>query len=367
MQSGKLWDIFCRVIDNYGDIGVCWRLAANLSQRGERVRLWVDDASALTWMAPAGDPRVQVMPWGQSLLPVVLPPADIWLEAFGCDIAPEFIATQLSAARARGKNPVWINLEYLSAESYVARSHGLPSPVMSGPGRGLVKYFFYPGFTPTTGGLLREPDLLPRQAGFNRQAWLQQLGITFEGEQLLSMFCYEPSALDELLSQLANGTTPTRLLVTAGRASAAVETAINNKNRSEPLWNKALLLSISYLPALNQPDYDHLLWACDLNFVRGEDSLVRALWAEKPLVWQIYPQSDGAHLVKLPAFLDLIQAPSGLRDLHQRWNEAPGSARFPLTPLALPQWRQTFSAARRTQLESRDLVTRLLHFVSKSH
>ena len=367
MQSGKLWDIFCRVIDNYGDIGVCWRLAANLSQRGERVRLWVDDASALTWMAPTGDPRVQVMPWGQSLLPVVLPPADIWLEAFGCDIAPEFIAAQLSAARARGKNPVWINLEYLSAESYVARSHGLPSPVMSGPGRGLVKYFFYPGFTPTTGGLLREPDLLPRQAGFNRQAWLQQLGITFEGEQLLSMFCYEPSALDELLSQLANGTTPTRLLVTAGRASAAVETAINNKNRSEPLWNKASLLSISYLPALNQPDYDHLLWACDLNFVRGEDSLVRALWAEKPLVWQIYPQSDGAHLVKLQAFLDLIQAPSGLRDLHQRWNEAPGSARFTLTPLALPQWRQTFSAARRTQLGSLDLVTRLLHFVSKSH
>jgi hypothetical protein len=21
------WDIFCRVIDNFGDIGVCWRLA----------------------------------------------------------------------------------------------------------------------------------------------------------------------------------------------------------------------------------------------------------------------------------------------------------------------------------------------------
>ena len=367
VQSGKLWDIFCRVIDNYGDVGVCWRLAVNLSRQGQRVRLWIDDASALAWMAPEGEAGVQVIPWSESLRPVALPPADIWLEAFGCEIAPEFIATQRSLTRAGGQNPVWINLEYLSAEAYVARSHGLPSPVMTGPGRGLIKHFFYPGFVSSSGGLLREADLLLRQARFNRDQWLQQLGIALNGEQLLSLFCYEPAALSELMANLALGGRPTRLLVTAGRASAAVAAVIKVKNRSEPLWNKDSLLSISYLPTLTQRDYDHLLWACDLNFVRGEDSLVRALWAGKPLVWQIYPQCDGAHLVKLEAFLDLIQAPATLRHLHHRWNDAPSTAQLPLTPFALPEWQKTVLTARKTQLEGQDLAGRLLQFVSKSH
>jgi uncharacterized repeat protein (TIGR03837 family) len=367
VQSGKLWDIFCRVIDNYGDVGVCWRLAVNLSQQGQRVRLWIDDASALAWMAPEGEAGVQVIPWSESLRPVALPPADIWLEAFGCEIAPEFIAAQRSLARAGGQDLIWINLEYLSAEAYVARSHGLPSPVMTGPGRGLVKYFFYPGYTSDSGGLLREVDLLLKQARFNRDQWLQQLGIPLNGEQLLSLFCYEPAALGELLTQLAGAATPTRLLVTAGRASAAVESIVMDKNRLKPLWDKGSLLSISYLPILTQQDYDHLLWACDLNFVRGEDSLVRALWAGKPLVWQIYPQTDGVHLVKLQAFLDLIQAPANLRDLHQRWNEAPGRAPSPLPPFDLLEWQQTVLTARKTQLEGQDLVGRLLQFVSKSH
>lgn len=367
VQSGKLWDIFCRVIDNYGDVGVCWRLAVNLSQQGQRVRLWIDDASALAWMAPEGEAGVQVIPWSESLRPVALPPADIWLEAFGCEIAPEFIAAQRSVTRAGGQNLIWINLEYLSAEAYVARSHGLPSPVMTGPGRGLVKYFFYPGYTSDSGGLLREVDLLLKQARFNRDQWLQQLGIPLNGEQLLSLFCYEPAALGELLTQLAGAATPTRLLVTAGRASAAVESIVMDKNRLKPLWDKGSLLSISYLPILTQQDYDHLLWACDLNFVRGEDSLVRALWAGKPLVWQIYPQTDGVHLVKLQAFLDLIQAPANLRDLHQRWNEAPGRASSPLPPFELLEWQQTVLTARKTQLEGQDLVGRLLQFVSKSH
>ena len=58
-----LWDLFCRVIDNFGDIGVCWRLAADLAARGETVRLWVDDPAPLRWMAPHGAPRVDVHGW----------------------------------------------------------------------------------------------------------------------------------------------------------------------------------------------------------------------------------------------------------------------------------------------------------------
>ena len=79
---------------------------------------------------------------------------------------------------------------------------------------------------------------------------------------------------------------------------------------------------------LQQPDFDHLLWAGDLNFVRGEDSLVRALWAGAPFVWQIYPQDDGAHHVKLEAFLDWLGAPPSLRQFHRSWNGF-GSAALP--------------------------------------
>lgn len=161
------WDIFCRVIDNFGDIGVCWRLSEQLALRGQLVKLWIDDASALTWMAPSGCEGVQVMPWlPDQPMPEGHAPSDVVIEAFGCEVDAAWIATYSIALRADSmlangqkglkKPPVWINLEYLSAESYVERSHGLSSPVMSGAARGLTKWFFYPGFTLQTGGLLQE-------------------------------------------------------------------------------------------------------------------------------------------------------------------------------------------------------------------
>src|SRR5687768_145990 len=116
-----LWDLFCRVVDNFGDIGICWRAAADLAARGEQVRLWTDDARALGWMAPGGRPGVQVLPWTDDAGTVQ--PGDVVVEAFGCNPPHAFV--QRMAAMARP--PVWINLEYLSAEPYVERSHGLPS------------------------------------------------------------------------------------------------------------------------------------------------------------------------------------------------------------------------------------------------
>ena len=118
-MAGQQWDIFCRVVDNYGDAGVCWRLARALAARGQAVRLIIDDATPLRWMAPQGTPGVQVLPW-----PGPAQPGDVVIEAFGCDPPQAFVANMASLARP----PVWINLEYLSAEPYVERSHGLPSP-----------------------------------------------------------------------------------------------------------------------------------------------------------------------------------------------------------------------------------------------
>ena len=96
------FDVFCQVIDNFGDVGVCWRLAADLAARGHAVRLWVDDASALAWMAPHGAPGVEVRPWPQAA--PADGPGDVVIEAFGCEIAPGFIAACAGTESAGGRN-----------------------------------------------------------------------------------------------------------------------------------------------------------------------------------------------------------------------------------------------------------------------
>ena len=372
------WDIFCQVIDNFGDVGVCWRLCADLAARGHTVRLWLDDPQALPWMAPGaleGDwPGVTVRPWSQASDPAelaALAPAQVWVESFGCDLSAAFIATR---ARSNvGRPPVWINLEYLSAESFVERCHGLPSPVMSGQAKGWTKHFFYPGFTPRTGGLLREPGLLQKRSAFDpaaRRPWLQSLSIADHGEALVSLFCYASAPAELLLAQLRALDTPVHLLVTAGQASGLVEQALANNLKAPGQ------VRISYLPLLPQTEFDTLLWACDLNFVRGEDSLVRALWAGRPFVWQIYPQDDGAHRAKLEAFLEVLDAPAEARAWHAQWNGlAPWDAHLALPLDALhadtqpPEARQTrgwrvWAQAVPQQLaQQTDLVSQLCNFV----
>ncbi|MGL4807647.1 MAG: elongation factor P maturation arginine rhamnosyltransferase EarP, partial [Giesbergeria sp.] len=284
------WDIFCRVIDNFGDIGVCWRLSADLAARNQQVRLWVDDASALAWLAPQGHPGVQVRAWG-SLPAAHEPPTQVLVEAFGCEIAPEFIANSARISSATGQKYLWINLEYLSAEPYVERCHRLPSPVREGAALGDVKWFFYPGFTPATGGLLREAGLMERRAAFDTAAWRAAQGAGTPDDApdacWISLFCYEPPALPALLQQCMQR--PTRLLVTPGRAAAATRAALDflDENGLKGIPDKRRQLSISYRHTCPQRAFDDMLWACDLNLVRGEDSLVRALWAGRPLVWQI--------------------------------------------------------------------------------
>ena len=380
------WDIFCRVIDNHGDLGVCWRLCADLGQRGHTVRLWVDDGSALAWMAPQGGAGVSVHAWPNEIALQALTQdatfkvADVVLEAFGCELPETF-----QSLMVRGTPPVWINLEYLSAEDYVARSHGLASPVMSGPARGATKWFYFPGFTPGTGGLLREQDLLDapthrgdtrststgsgiaptRQSKFEHAAWLKAISLDkpiAAHEQLISLFCYEPAALTQFLKQLSQADQPTRLLVAQGRPSAAVAVATQALHMPSSGTGQ---LHISQLPYFSQTEFDHLLWACDLNFVRGEDSLVRALWAGKPFVWHIYPQDDLAHHDKLQAFYQALQMPQSLQQMHDVWNGLSDAELRAWTPSDLAVW-QAWSTQTRQHLQSQsDLSTQLIGFVAQ--
>jgi uncharacterized repeat protein (TIGR03837 family) len=389
-NTGLRWDIFCQVVDNFGDIGVCWRLAAQLAGSGQPVRLWIDDSAALAWMAPGGCPGVQVLPWSArqgfaeaQILPGGDPgleprrdgvrdadtgyePGDVLIAAFGAELPAAVVSAIARANASQHRRVAWINLEYLSAEAYAARSHGLASPVHGGLPAGVRKWFFFPGFTPDTGGLLREPDLAQRQAQFDRGSWLARHAQGTAGELVISLFCYEPVVLAPWLLALQTlaGGQPVRLLVTHGRSAAAVRKALGNLPAD---WNAADRVRIVYLPTLSQREFDHLLWSADINFVRGEDSLVRALWAGAPFVWQIYPQDDGAHFPKLAAFLGLLtgdaRAVVAVQQYFLWWN---GAVTGPPPALDWQAWKPIFGAARRQQRSQSDLLTRLQRFVAEN-
>ena len=372
------WDVFCRVVDNFGDIGVCWRLAADLAARGNTVRLWVDDPSALAWMAPDGAAGVTVIAWTDAIDLPAYGLGDVVIEAFGCEL-PTVIQRALAARARAGTAAVWINLEYLSAEPFTARAHGLPSPQLAGPAAGLTKWFFYPGFDERAGGLLRERDLAARQAAFDAPAWLATHGITHrDGERLVSLFCYPSAPVAALIDALHADAAPTVILATAGAASALVRAALGSA------LEQGNVRAVT-LPYLTQRDFDHLLWCADLNVVRGEDSLVRALWAGRPFLWHIYPQADDAHLRKLAAFdrlvIDAARAAAADEqgaDEHGangkvgamyaraslRWN-APdaGPANAPLALPDLTGWRAACERLRTQLLAQDDLATRLSEFI----
>jgi uncharacterized repeat protein (TIGR03837 family) len=302
------WDIFCNVVDNYGDIGIAWRLARGLvREHGLTVRLWVDDMHAFQRIWPAivaeADRQacegVTVCAWRTPFAPTE--PVQVVIEAFGCALPESYLA----AMSELSPRPVWINLEYLSAEPWVAVHHGLPSPHPRLP---LTKYFFFPGYTADTGGLLAEADLAGQRAAFVSNAmpaFWRRLGLESArpDELRVSLFAYENPVLPDLLDAWAADARPISCLVPEGRVIPQLADWLSVSGLQAGDRHRRGALQLHILPFLDQDAYDHLLWACDLNFVRGEDSCVRAQWAARPLVWQAYPQTENVHWDKLNALL----------------------------------------------------------------
>lgn len=297
-------DVVCRVVDNFGDAGIAWRLCAQLArEHAATVRLWIDDVASLARIASHRDERIEIVALdNQTAAPERLPQALI--EAFGCGLPQAWLdAMERSAAP-----PVWINLEYLSAEGWVEGLHGLPSPH---PQRALVRWFYFPGFTPATGGLLRERDLLAARDRVQASPDSRDLAWTAAGlapplrdALAISLFCYSNAALPALLEAWADGDVPIACIVPEGVASAALDRFLGGDLPHAGQTRNAGALALGIAPFVDQDAFDRRLWCCDLDFVRGEDSFVRAQWAGRPAVWHIYPQADRAHMVKLHAFLD---------------------------------------------------------------
>jgi uncharacterized repeat protein (TIGR03837 family) len=307
------WDIFCAVVDNYGDAGIAWRLARMLaSEHGLPVRLYVDALPTLARLVPSIDPArdrqrvagVEVCTWGGPRADLSAQPGAVVIEAFGCGLPDSY----LQAMAGRNRPPVWINLEYLSAERWIEDCHGLASRHPTLP---LTRHFFFPGFTPASGGLLRERDLLSWRDRFradraSRATLWREIGVAEPVPEslLVSLFCYPNAPVSELLDTWMAGGTPIHCVV----AQAVAESSLVRWAKGAVLRPGERLvrgaLTLVGMPFVAQDDYDRVLWACELNFVRGEDSFVRAQWAARPLVWNVYPQSEDAHRLKLEAFLN---------------------------------------------------------------
>jgi len=376
MHDTLRWDIFCAVIDNFGDAGVCWRLARQLAaEQGAQVRLLIDDPASLALLVPAIDPEcphqvcngVVVEHWTPESPPLEV--AEVVIEAFGAPVP----AAYLAAMAGRQPAPVWINLEYLSAEKWIEGCHCLPSPHPRLP---LTQWFFYPGFTAASGGLLREARLIAERDVFRSRPgafanFLQRYSIAPPVADALkvSLFAYQNSALSGLLDAWAQGPGLIWCGVPRGLIHQSVAVWLGQE-LVEPVQRGAL--TIVPLPFFPQGDYDRLLWGCDLNFVRGEDSFVRALWAAVPIVWHIYPQQEDVHRVKLGAFLDGYR--EGLDEsvaahfvaFHDAWNCDDAEAVSRLWPGLLAAMSKLSAHARRfadTLARQDDLVAQLALFV----
>ncbi|ACA86550.1 elongation factor P maturation arginine rhamnosyltransferase EarP [Shewanella woodyi] len=317
--DNKHWDIFCAVVDNYGDIGVTWRLAKQLAHEYElKIKLWVDDLHSFSHILPELDPSltsqqfcgVDILRWS-SPLDITFDPGSVIIEAFACELPLEVTESLIALKKdTKATPPLWLNLEYLSAEAWVDGCHALPSLQKSG----LKKFFFFPGFTDKTGGLICEKSLFTEREQWqatpkNKLALFEHLGLQGidKDDQCISVFSYETEALAALCELWQHAQKKVHLLIPKGRS-------LHSLSHLLPIQYELIQpgqryeykqLTIHILPMTDQQGFDKLLWSCDVNIVRGEDSFLRAQWAARPFIWHIYPQEDDYHLVKLEAFMQV--------------------------------------------------------------
>ena len=358
-------DIFCRVVDNFGDAGVAWRLARQLvEERGVAARVVVNDLAALRKIVPAvtADESRQIVDgvaitrWQDEIEPFA--PAELVIEMFGCDLPSAY----LDHMAKQSPRPVWLNVEYLSAEAWIDTHHLQPSPHPTLP---LAKYFFFPGFSAASGGLIRERSIAT-SAPARSEPRASPLRVM--------LFGYAEAPGEALLAAIQRESIPTRVTAMEGALTGKLQrwrgVSATKSLESAP----ALVFVVNHF--VPQQAFDTLLWQHDVLFVRGEDSFVRALWAEKPFIWQIYPQADGAHWAKLEAFLDRYcdglgaGAASALRALWHAWNAPDADAIAPAWNAFSAELPAIKTHARRWAQHLRnqpDLASNILSFFQKTY
>ena len=334
--------ILCKVVDNFGDIGFVYRLAKNLVQLNPQreIRIAVDNLAAFNKIESRVDPALaeQVLevacadslqaqegagkagnegkPKTGGRLRIfdatnaavcarewTKKPARVILECFQCG-RPDWLEALLfpreDCLQTKNEPPraLIINIDYLTAEDYAEEFHRLKSGTRSPLVR---KMNFMPGFTAKTGGLIldaaAETASKPKNAPATENGFITKTA----GPQIL-MFSYPKDFAPIIRAILRwNKAAQVNLAQGAGKESflAANENCLQDQ--------KAGGLFVRELPFLSQEEWDKNLYAQDILFVRGEDSLSRACLSGKPFVWQAYLQDDNYQLVKVRALLERMR------------------------------------------------------------
>lgn len=317
-KQRQRWDIFCKIVDNYGDMGICWRLSQQLVKEHQlQVRLFIDNFTTAKKIIASLDSSLQqqfiqgveICPWPA----LEITPADVVIETFSCGL-PDAYLQQMVATQS-----IWINLEYLSAEAWVSDFHARPSPH---PTLKIIKHFYFPGFKNDTGGLIREKNITKKLDSYP----CENQNDSHEQSLKISLFCYPNAPIHELLTCLQSNKRKVIVYVPANGILPKIASYFGKKSLSIAETLTCGNLTCQVLPFLTQENYDQLLRTCDLNFVRGEDSWIRAIWAGKPFIWQPYIQTEDTHFEKLNAFLTFFytnfKQQKVLFEAHRCWSAA---------------------------------------------
>lgn len=390
MQSVSCFWLFCTVIDNFGDVGVSWRLARELRVRtGARVCLWLDDAAALRTIVPdtpelpCTHQGIELRLWqeGQWADLDAAPLPDAVVETFACAL-PERVLKIIGERRAH-----WLNWEYLSAEAWAVRTHAMQSLQSNGA----AKYFWQMGFCPESGGLLREQDYAARRAAFlddeQAQAALRKdlcLPPKAEGVRECFAFGYADGVWADWFGSLRETGQPLTLWLAGGqiidslRGGGCIGAHDLQQAGDFVQCGSLRLQRIAFVP---QSRFDEILWLADMLWVRGEDSFIRAQYAAKPMFWHIYPQAELAHLDKLDAFWQTVDAHAPLLpELHAAHralsDELNGGAKLDAGArtahwqtlfAAFPQWQAQTAQWQAHLFAQSDSVSRLQDFLAARH
>ena len=279
-------DIFCEVIDNYGDVGVAYRLARELKRiyPNKELRFIINQTEELNLIKKNDD--IIVIDYKD--VDKIEQPADLVIETFACNIPEIYMDKALKSSK------LMINLEYFSSEDWVDDFH-LQESFLGG---NLKKYFFIPGLSEKSGGIILDKEFLDRKNKVqeNREYYLKQFNIDEKYDLIISVFSYEKN-FDNFLKTLQKLDKKVLLLLLSEKTQKNFIKYFDNNDYYDKI--KAVKL-----PFFTYDKYEKLLALCDINLVRGEDSFVRALLLAKPFLWHIYPQDENAHIIKLESFLE---------------------------------------------------------------
>ena len=298
-------DVFCEVIDNFGDIGFVYRFSKSLYNKYDKnvkIRVILNSTSELGKLnKEIKDDHRQVVQGIEYVTFEYLNnnqneiiPSEVIVESFGCNLPDWYYE------KAKSDSSILINLEYLSSEDWTIDFHLMES-LIGAPK--LRKYFFMPGLSEKSGGVLLTEQTLDK---VSLSDYSEKLTISFLKNKLIgSIFSYEHN-FTNLLNSLNKLEKESILLCLGEKTQASLGNllCINEEIGYKGKFNNVHIL---FLPFVEQEKYDALLPLCDFNFVRGEDSFVRAVLSKKPFLWHIYLQEDMVHLDKMDGFLKIYK------------------------------------------------------------